>query len=111
VRLECIARITDILLVENTSALFTLKSQHIYSDSLLNFRIQSSPDKPLYALFLRTYELPHPVTIPRELDYFGCRSWVTLKEPLATEGAIPVLSDHTYQERVRVTRRILTKKG
>lgn len=107
VRLDAWAQVTDILVVRDFGALYTLKSQHIYDDSLLRFRTENEPQKPLYALFLRAYELPSPVTIPMEMDYYGCKSWISLTEPVPTGDTKPVLSDHTYSERVRVTRRLL----
>lgn len=107
-RIDAWARITDILIVRDFGALYTLKSQHIYDDAFLRFRSETSPEKPLYALFLRTYELPSPVLLPMEMDYYGCRSWITLSETIPVGEARPVLSDHTYSERVRVTRRLLT---
>ena len=108
VRFDAWARITDIIPVRNFKALYTLKSQHIYDDALLRFRTENDPQKPLYVLFLRTYELPSPMTVPMEMDYYGCKSWISLTESVATGAANPVLSDHTYSERVRVTRRLLT---
>ena len=107
VRFHAWARITDILVVRDFAALYTLKSQHIYDDALLRFRTENEPQKPLYALFLRAYELPASVTVPLEMDYYGCKSWISLTEPIAVGEAKPVLSDHTYSERVRVTRRLL----
>jgi len=111
VRIEAWARITDILLVRDFDALFRFPSQHIYSDALLKYRMENEPHKPLYGLFLRCYNLPAPVTVPMEPDYYGCRSWISLAEPVALAGATPALSDHTYAERVRVTRRLLTGNG
>ena len=107
VRIEAWARITDILIVEKFEALYALKSQHIYDDAFLRFRTESDPQKPLFALFLRAYELPHGVVLPMEPDYYGCKSWITLQQPIDIHAAQPVLSDHVYAERVRVTRRLL----
>lgn len=109
VRLTTAARITHIEQVTNPAALFKLSSQFIYSDSFLKFRIENDPGKPLYALFVRAYELPCPVVVPMALDYYGCKSWITLEQPISTADAVPCLSDHTYNERVRVTRRILSE--
>jgi hypothetical protein len=102
VRIESFARITDIHIVRNFDALYALKSQHIFSDAFLKFRIENDAHKPLYCLFLRAYDLAQPVTIPMEMNYYGCRSWIELAEPVFLEGAAPALSDHTYAERVRV---------
>ena len=110
VRIDAWARITDIVLVEPArfAKLFTFASQHIYGDAFLRFRTENEPHKPLYALFLRTFNLPSPVIVPMEPDYYGCRSWITLESELSLSGATPALSRHTYDERVRVTKRILT---
>ena len=108
VRLNAYAEITDIFVVENPDGLYQMKSQHIYGDAFLKKRIESEPHKPLYGLCLRAYDLPQPIVLPQELDYYGCKSWVTLSQAVDISGATPALSDPTYNERVRVTRRILT---
>jgi len=110
VRLDAWARITDILLIqpERFPKLFTFSSQHIYGNAFLKFRSENEPTKPLYCLFLRAYNLPETVTLPMEPDYYGCRSWITLAKELSIAGATPALTRYTYEERVRVTKRILT---
>jgi len=110
VRIEAWARITDILRVEpeRFPKLFTFPSQHIYGDAFLRFRTENDIHKPLYAIFLRAYDLAEPITLPMEPDYYGCRSWITLTDEVSLAGATPALSRHTYEERVRVTRRIRT---
>jgi hypothetical protein len=107
-RIEVAARITDVDMVRDPDGLYRLSSQHIYADRFLKGRIENEPNKPLYALFLRAYELPEPVQVPMELDYYGCKSWITLTQAVRTAEARPVLSDRTYAERVRVIQRILT---
>ena len=109
VRIDAVARITDILRVTNHDALLRFGSQHIYSEKFIRFRIENEPHKPLYCLFLRAYDLPAPVTIPMEMDYYGCRSWITLARPISTEGAAPAMGDAAYAERVRVTKELLTR--
>jgi hypothetical protein len=108
-RIDIAARITHIDVVTNPDALYRLSSQHIYSDAFLKYRIENEPNKPLYVLFLRAYELPEPIQVPMEIDYYGCKSWITLTQPIFTAGARPVLSDRTYAERVRVIQERLTR--
>lgn len=110
IRIDAWARVTDVLRIEPSRfpKLFTFGSQHIYGDTFLRFRAENEPHKPLYCLFLRTFNLPAPTTIPMEPDYYGCRSWITLEKEVSLAGATPSLSRHTYDERVRVTKRILT---
>ena len=110
-RITTWGRITDVQEVTNPDALFKLSSQHIFSDSFLKFRIENAPERPLYALFVRAYELAAPVDIPMEMDYYGCKSWINLTQPIDVTGARPALSDRTYNERVRVTLARLTGNG
>lgn len=109
VRIEAAAQITDVLVVANFDALYRIHNQHIYSDTFLRYRIENEPHKPLFCLFLRAYDLAAPVTLPQEPDYYGCKSWITLKTPLSTVGAVPAMRDAAYEERVRVTKRLLTE--
>ena len=109
VRIDAAARITDILLVTNFDALYRLGSQHIYSEKFVRYRVENEPNKPLYCLFLRAYDLSASRTIPMEMDYYGCKSWIRLAEPITTEGAVPAMSDAAYAERVRVTKELLTR--
>jgi len=54
-------------------------------------RFRYKPAEPLYAIALRVYRLPCPVSLPYLRTYAGCTSWVTLDAPLSTDGAIPAL--------------------
>lgn len=110
VRIDAAARITDVFEVTRFDALYRLSNQHIYSDAFLRFRTENEPNKPLFCLFLRTYDLPAPVTVPMEMDYYGCRSWITLSQPIATHGATPAMGDAAYEKRVEVTRHLLTER-
>ncbi|MBC8104849.1 MAG: DUF1802 family protein [Cytophagales bacterium] len=110
IRFDAWARITEIVVVRNPRALYTLKSQHIFDDALLRFRTEQAPQKPLFALFLRTYVLPRPIVVPMEVDYYGCKSWISLTKAVDIPDTRPVLSDRTYGERVRVTRRLLEEE-
>ena len=109
VRIEAAARITDIFVVTNFDALLRFGSQHIYSEKFIRYRIEMDLHKPLYCLFLRAYDLPAPTVAAMEPDYYGCKSWITLEKPISTEGAVPAMSDAAYDERVRVTRDLLTR--
>lgn len=109
VRIEAWAQVTDILPITNFGALLGLGSQHIYSEKFVRYRIGNEPHKTLYALFLRAYNLSSPVTVPMEMDYYGCKSWITLSQPIATGEAAPAMSDTAYAERLRITKNLLTK--
>lgn len=103
IRIDAWARITDVVSVAHPEELYRLSSQHIYSDKFLKYRIENEPQKPLYAVFLRTYALPRSVVVGMEPNYYGCKSWITLESVLDTAGSVPCMGDHAYEARVRVT--------
>ena len=44
-----------------------------------------------------------------EMDYYGCKSWITLAEPFSLAGVMPVMGDTAYAERVRITKDLLMR--
>lgn len=49
---------------------------HCWNDAYLDMRWHYKPERPLYLLVLRVYELTEPVEILNRPAYAGCRSWV-----------------------------------
>ncbi len=54
-----------------------LSSFHVWSDQYIEERIDWMPEKPLKAVFLRTYKIPQ-IDIRLEPDFQGCKSWIEL---------------------------------
>ena len=54
-----------------------LSSFHIWSDEYIKERINWMPEKPLKAIFLRTYKIPQ-IDIALQPDFEGCKSWIEL---------------------------------
>jgi hypothetical protein len=111
VRFEMLAHVTDVLRVDDRERLLRLAPQHIWSAQFLHGRYDWEPYKPVFVLLLRTYLLPEPHTLPVRPEYGGCRSWVTLAEPVSTVGATPVLPEDRYARRRELTMQLLTKGG
>ena len=44
----------------------------------------------LFVLAVRVFRLAHPEIRPERPEYAGCKTWVTLDEPVPTDGAEPV---------------------
>ena len=58
-------------------------------------------DQPwLHVLALRVFRLPQPVVIDDDPAYAGCRSWLTLTAPIATEGSVPVMDVGRFESRL-----------
>lgn len=109
VRINAAARISDIMVVTDFDALMRIGSQHIYSDEFVRGRIEYEPSRPLYCLFLRAYNLADPVTIPMDMDYYGCKSWIELTDSISTSGSEPAMGDEAYERRVEVLKDLLTR--
>jgi len=76
-----------------------LKDEMIWNEEYVKLRFNYNPYDPLFLIMLRVYRLPEPVQIPMLKAYGGCKSWVTLVEPLSTHELQPAISDAEFTER------------
>ena len=74
---------------------------HVYNDEFNTQRLKWQPNQPLLVAVIRAYRLPSPITIPVAPAYAGCKSWVTLDQPISLSGAQPVLDDAAFSARLR----------
>lgn len=78
-----------------------LEPFHIYNEDFQTQRLKWQPSQPLLVAVIRAYRLPSPITISVAPAYAGCKSWVTLEQPVPLAGAVPVLDDTTFASRLR----------
>lgn len=98
------ARVHSVHRVPSREHLDRLGDEHVWSPAYLDLRWRYRPELPLHLLVLATARLAAPVTVQETPAQRGCRSWVRLDEPIALDGATPVLepADLTRRaERVR----------
>ena len=76
----------------STQPLPRLEPWHVLSRHTVDERFHYR-EPGLFVLDLRIYRPGNPIVIPDSPHFAGCRSWVELPAPLATEGLTPVLSD------------------
>ena len=100
VEIKSCGKITDILEVATEDRLAALQPYHIWNEQMVGDRLKWKPQQPLVVLLLRVYCLPSPQLIAYRDAYGGCKSWIELAEPIATESLTPVLEDRHYQQRV-----------
>ncbi|MEL6157843.1 MAG: DUF1802 family protein [Cyanobacteria bacterium J06627_32] len=100
ITLKAWAAITDIFLTRDADKVAALANFHIWQPQLAQDRLRWKASQPLYVLALRTYRLAKPVELPWQASYGGCRSWITLAEPLPVSRDMPVMSDRDYQQQV-----------
>lgn len=111
VRISSYAEVAQVWTVPDEAAIARLDSEHPWTRDYILERLYYKAHDPLFAIALRIYRLPEPVMLPYLRSYGGCTSWVTLDEPLSTEGAIPALDDGAFRERLERVEQLLKGTG
>ncbi|MGQ0606325.1 MAG: DUF1802 family protein [Candidatus Nitrosotenuis sp.] len=76
--------------VLSDDAIKQLSEFHIWSDSYIQTRRNWMPEKPIKAVFLKTYTVPE-FNIEQKPEFQGCKSWIDINANL--EAKKQVLSD------------------
>lgn len=87
------AEVVHIWSVPGRPQMDRLDDLHIWTSKLLDMRFHYRPEKPLYLLLLRAFQLPEPIRLPNILDYAGCKSWVPLAREIPLDNSRPILPD------------------
>lgn len=82
--------------IETLAMLRALRSLHIWSDEQVEERFHRWAEDGLFALIVRVYKLPNPVTLEMREEYTGCKSWVTLTQQIPLDEVRPVISDEEF---------------
>lgn len=107
ISLQCYVVVEQTIEILNESQLPNLSGLHAWSDKVLHDRFHYK--RPgLFALLVRTYQLPAEIKLPNSPHFAGCRSWVDLPEELSTDGLQPVVSDAQHQAQMAVIRQRLS---
>ncbi len=99
IRIDTFATVDSIFSAENEQQVSALLYETIWNDSYVKLRFDYSPYDPLYLILLRAYRLPEAVTIPHVTAYGGCKSWVTLEQPISIANPVPALTDEQFEYR------------
>lgn len=106
VSLSTYAEVAECLLSSDLDKLRRLFPYHLWNDAYIKLRFNYKPERPLYVLVLRAYEVPS-IRIPERIEYRGCKSWVDLGEEIPTQGARPILTDAEFEAQRNDIRRRL----
>ena len=98
ISIKSCAEVTDVLTVGDRNQIAALQPYHIWNLEMINERLQWKPEQPLMVLLLKVYRLAQPQVIPYNDQYRGCKSWIDLVEPIATQQLIPVMEDNIYNQ-------------
>lgn len=103
VEMSAWATVTHVFQVTEPDQVDALYPFHIWTKTFAEERFQWKRRSPLYVLLLRTYRLPHPVTLPFDDAYKGCRSWMDVQvddHQLDPDTATATISDEDYRNQV-----------
>jgi hypothetical protein len=64
------------------------------------------PEKPIKAVFLRTYKIPE-MEIPLQTDFQGCKSWVEINSNF--DSGQPVLNDLEIESKLQKFRGVVNE--
>lgn len=79
----------------------------IFTDQTIQQRYRFRVDQSVQVMVVRAWRLPRPVVIENRDEYSGCRSWMSVDDPIDISGSIPALSDLEFEERRRTIEREL----
>ena len=98
ITLDTYARVLDTYPILHLSQTEPFSHLHIWSPDQINERFRFKPEAPLWLVVFQGFRLDQPVAIPADPEYAGCRSWVRLKQSIATASARPILSEKRLGE-------------
>ena len=98
----------DAIRIETLAALRALRGEHIWSDTVVEERFHRWQEDAVYALIVRVFALPDPVTLEMKESYAGCKSWVNLDVDVPINGAAPVLSNEAFADRRAAIQKVLS---
>lgn len=84
--------------VPSREAFDQLDKLHCWSPAQIDMRFDYKPDRPLYLMAVRAYQLVQPRTVTNHAEYAGCKSWVALRpgDGVDDGGAVPVIADDAF---------------
>ncbi len=99
ITLSAAAAVTDIIQLHSRRQMDAIDDQHVWTAPLIDMRFDYRPEKPIYLLLVRAFELDRPMDIENTPAYAGCKSWVPLDRAVSTTDAKPVMTDDAYRQK------------
>lgn len=100
VRVEYFARVVDWRKLDSRAAAERLRGQHIWRDEIIAERFDWGRNQNIFALAVRVFRLPKRIELPMLESYGGCKSWIELERDIEAQGAVPVLSDDVFADKL-----------
>ncbi|MBE9047076.1 DUF1802 family protein [Pleurocapsales cyanobacterium LEGE 10410] len=101
VEINSCAEVREVLPISDRQQLEALQPYHIWNEQMVSDRLKWKPRQPIMVLLLRVYRLSQSQIIPYHDAYGGCKSWIELTEPIATQELVPAIDSHDFERQVR----------
>jgi hypothetical protein len=105
-RLDCYAELVAAYEAHDLAPVLLLDHLHFWSDEVVRLRF-AYRRQGIYVLLVRTFKMPKTAEVVDWPEYAGCKSWVTLREPLSNQGGLPVVRDDDFRQLQLTVERIL----
>lgn len=104
IRFTHFARVTAVRHVTDLDDALALDPCHAWTSDVVRQRFHYRTPG-LFVMTVRVFQLPAPAVQIERPEYAGCKTWVGLDTPVATDGAVPVLAEEAFAElAVRINR-------
>jgi len=97
--IRLLAQVEEVYELTWEDSALKLAGLHIWSEATVRQRF-AYRQPGLFLLVVRVFEAVQPIHVSESADMAGCKSWVTLPEPLNASGVRPVLSDAEFVHRL-----------
>ncbi len=108
VDIQYVADVVAVHWLSEPAAWKRLQGLHIWSEHILQQRFEFGREPGLHALVVRVHRAPQPVRLPVRAQYGGCKSWIELERPLATDSLEPVLPASEFAQQTAAITALLT---
>lgn len=99
ISIRLLAQVEKVHELTSEDSALKLAGLHIWSEATVRQRF-AYRQPGLFLLVVRTFEAAQPIVVSESAEMAGCKSWVTLPEPLSESGVRPVLSDAEFANRL-----------
>jgi hypothetical protein len=89
IRFTHFVRVTDVRHVTDLDAALALDPLHAWTPEVVRKRFEYRAPG-LFVLTVRVFQVREPAVRPERPEYAGCKTWVTLDQPVPTDGATPI---------------------
>lgn len=99
-RLEGFAQVVAWRQLDELADARRLKGQHVWRDEVVAERFDWGRSKQIHALAVKVFRAAKPIELPMLASYGGCKSWIELAEEVSETGALAVLDDAAFSEKM-----------